>query len=323
MRQKKFIVVGLLSLTIGLTNVVEAATKYEIGIKLNGTMLTQTADMGFAYVNPSNSRTMVPLRFVSENLGFNVDWDGKTQTATITEKNTTIQMAIGSNKPKVNGVSKTIDSEAKLKNGRTYVPVRFISEAMGEVVDYKDKVVFIGSGDRSTDYLPIPKAPSIGATATYNYDVDSKVLMEWLGEYLGYDGAFCGIPLFENSFKHFHVLEHQPESGKEYFDVSIDIMGWVTNRDLKRGKEQLEIPDDFQIQNNQLPKAYLKEVLKFYLPKGGEDLFDIINKGMNGYLENSSKYMNTDLQNIIGSDGKKVKLVYDEDFGHLCVRITK
>lgn len=31
-----------------------------------------------------NGRTVVPLRFVSENLGAKVDWDAKTQTITIT-----------------------------------------------------------------------------------------------------------------------------------------------------------------------------------------------------------------------------------------------
>jgi len=34
-----------------------------------------------------NSRTMLPLRFVTENLGAKVDWDGSTQTITITYSN--------------------------------------------------------------------------------------------------------------------------------------------------------------------------------------------------------------------------------------------
>ena len=322
MTQKKLALMGLLAFTIGTTNVVEASSG-EIGIKLNGAFIAQTKDMGFAYIDKSNSRTMVPLRFVSENLGFNVGWDNKTQTATITEGDTTVQIAIGSKAPKVNGVTKTIDAAATLKNGRTYVPVRFISEAMGETVNYKDSTVFIGSGDMSTDYLPIPKAPSIGATATYNYDTDSKVLMEWLGEYLSYDGALCDLPEFENSFKHFNVSRYYPEEKKEYYDVSIDIVRWATNEDLKWLKEDFDTPDNFQIQDSQLPKAYFKEVLKFYLPNGGDKLFDIINKGKNGLLSEPGKYMNTDLQDMIGSDGKKVKLVYDETFGHLCVRITK
>ena len=31
-----------------------------------------------------NSRTMLPLRFVAENIGATVDWDGTTKTITIT-----------------------------------------------------------------------------------------------------------------------------------------------------------------------------------------------------------------------------------------------
>jgi type IV secretory pathway component VirB8 len=31
-----------------------------------------------------DSRTFIPLRFISENLGYNVAWDGETRTITIT-----------------------------------------------------------------------------------------------------------------------------------------------------------------------------------------------------------------------------------------------
>ena len=34
----------------------------------------------------SNDRTMVPLRFLSENLGYDVQWDEETKTAAITTK---------------------------------------------------------------------------------------------------------------------------------------------------------------------------------------------------------------------------------------------
>ncbi|MGB9808516.1 MAG: stalk domain-containing protein [Caldanaerobacter sp.] len=33
-----------------------------------------------------NGRTMLPLRFVAENLGCDVQWDGTTKTITITYK---------------------------------------------------------------------------------------------------------------------------------------------------------------------------------------------------------------------------------------------
>lgn len=35
-----------------------------------------------------NDRTMLPVRFVSENIGFNVGWDGATQTVTVSSDNT-------------------------------------------------------------------------------------------------------------------------------------------------------------------------------------------------------------------------------------------
>jgi hypothetical protein len=38
-----------------------------------------------AIIDPSTGRTMVPVRFVSETLGFKVDWDASTYTVTITK----------------------------------------------------------------------------------------------------------------------------------------------------------------------------------------------------------------------------------------------
>lgn len=42
-----------------------------------------------------NDRTMVPIRFVAENFGFNVAWDGDTQNVTITGKNNDIPIFTG------------------------------------------------------------------------------------------------------------------------------------------------------------------------------------------------------------------------------------
>jgi ribosomal protein S19 len=45
-------------------------------------------------------------------------------------------MTIGSKNVKVNGVPCTTDVAPYIKNGRTFVPVRFISESIGAKVEY-------------------------------------------------------------------------------------------------------------------------------------------------------------------------------------------
>jgi len=81
-----------------------------------------------------NGRTLVPLRFVSEALGCKVTWENN--TAGVKRGGVDIAMSIGSKTPVVNGNTKTLDAPAKLTNGRTMVPLRFVSECLGAKVDW-------------------------------------------------------------------------------------------------------------------------------------------------------------------------------------------
>lgn len=89
-----------------------------------------------------NDRTMLPARFVAENLGANVAWNGETEVVTIRGKNfkdntdVTIVITIGSDLAYVNGKEYRLDSQAFVENDRTYTPIRFISEELGASVDW-------------------------------------------------------------------------------------------------------------------------------------------------------------------------------------------
>ncbi len=82
------------------------------------------------------SRTMLPVRFVAENLGAAVTWDGATSTATITSGTAEIKITIGAATATVNGEEKPLDAPAFIENSRTYLPVRFVAEALGATVDW-------------------------------------------------------------------------------------------------------------------------------------------------------------------------------------------
>ena len=84
-----------------------------------------------------NSRTMLPVRFVAEQLGATVDWNAGTSTATITGANgTVIAITIGASEAQINGKAVTLDSPAFIENSRTYLPVRFVAEALGAYVSW-------------------------------------------------------------------------------------------------------------------------------------------------------------------------------------------
>ena len=83
----------------------------------------------------SNWRTMVPIRALAETFGAEVDYDNDARTVTIVDGDTTIVMTIDSTTYTINGEEQTMDTAAVIGSGdRTYVPVRFVAEALGYTV---------------------------------------------------------------------------------------------------------------------------------------------------------------------------------------------
>ena len=83
-----------------------------------------------------NGSTLVPMRFLFEQMGADVEWDSETQTATATLDNTVVTFSIDNINEEVNKTSATMDVPARLINGKTMVPLRFLSENMGYNVDW-------------------------------------------------------------------------------------------------------------------------------------------------------------------------------------------
>ncbi|WBW49545.1 stalk domain-containing protein [Peptoniphilus equinus] len=77
-----------------------------------------------------DSRTLVPVRFVAEALGLDVAWDEATKQVTL-QGAKTLKLTIGSNAYIVDGVSQAMDTNPLIKDSRTFVPIRFIAEALG------------------------------------------------------------------------------------------------------------------------------------------------------------------------------------------------
>ena len=80
--------------------------------------------------------TLVPLRFISEAFGASVEWSGALQVITLTHKIHTIQLQVGSNVALIDSTFKKLDVPPKIMNGRTFVPIRFISETFGAEVSW-------------------------------------------------------------------------------------------------------------------------------------------------------------------------------------------
>ncbi|MBD0382039.1 copper amine oxidase N-terminal domain-containing protein [Paenibacillus sedimenti] len=109
--------------------IVESNNSYEDDDSLYG--LTQP------FIN-EDEVTMVPIRFLSEQLGAEVKWNPELKQVTIKDElnGTLIVMTVGSKTATVDGTGVALESAPALRNGATYVPIRFIAEKLGAKVEF-------------------------------------------------------------------------------------------------------------------------------------------------------------------------------------------
>ncbi|SPY47859.1 stalk domain-containing protein [Peptoniphilus harei] len=147
MKKSKRIISLFLSLLVLFSTINVFAVRHPVkDIPLNGIIVNDHIVYSDVYPYIKNSRTYVPIRFIAEELGYDVKWDGANKKVIMKNGNTNVELTIGSNKMKVNGKVLTLDAPAEIKDDRTFVPLRAIAESFGEKVDYsKDyKAVYIG-----------------------------------------------------------------------------------------------------------------------------------------------------------------------------------
>lgn len=139
----------------------------------------------------SNGRIQVPLRLIAENLGCSVLWqeNGKKNAITIKKTGVVIELMVGSKNASVNGQTKSMDSAPFVQNGRTFVPLRFVGEAIGVTIEWDsiNKIVKITTKptppteDVTTDsvnniILGCPTDNSILGKAIADFDMDSYLV---------------------------------------------------------------------------------------------------------------------------------------------------
>ena len=113
-------------------------------IIINGTTVTIPAEMG--KVCERDDRTFVPVRFIMEYLNCYVNYTDYQQGATITNPATGISYYMMANSNEIfelsafSGRAITMDTKVFINNdeGRMYVPVRYLAEAIGYTVDWED-----------------------------------------------------------------------------------------------------------------------------------------------------------------------------------------
>lgn len=162
MKKFLFILMIMLAVTLTLTNA-NASVANKITVKVNGEIINFDVD---PYID--NGRTMVPIRFISEALGAKVDWNGTYRLVTITLNDMKIEQKIDKTVAIVNGQEVSFDMPAVIKNDRTMVPVRFVSEALGANVVWEEltRTVVITTKKDSTNTPTSTPVPTPVSTPT-------------------------------------------------------------------------------------------------------------------------------------------------------------
>jgi len=118
--------------------------------------------------------TLVPLRAIAEELDGEVSWDEETQTVIITKDGTTVQISSNSTTAIVNGETVEISLPATENCGRTYVPLRFLSEALGFNAEWdsENELIDISDVTEATDDEGIET--SVEETVTTDEDLGTS-----------------------------------------------------------------------------------------------------------------------------------------------------
>ncbi len=88
------------------------------------------------YIDSEYDRTLVPLRGICEALGATVGWDANSESISISRYGTELLLKVGSNEVSVNGNVKNMEVAVIIKDSRSYVPVRFVTEFLGGKVGW-------------------------------------------------------------------------------------------------------------------------------------------------------------------------------------------
>ena len=88
---------------------------------------------------------MVPMRALFEAMDAEVEWDDVTLTVEAIRGELSVYLTIDSKEAFVDGRRVNLDTSARLIKGRTFVPLPFVSEALGFKMSWDLRVIDITS----------------------------------------------------------------------------------------------------------------------------------------------------------------------------------
>lgn len=127
MKKKSFFAILIIILSMFLSSVAYAK-EIPISVSVDGSIVNFPDAKPFI---DSAGRVQTPAKFIGEALGAVVEWSGKEQKAVFSRGTIEMVLYIGKKEYYLNGTKKLMDTAATIKNGRTFVPAKYVAEAFG------------------------------------------------------------------------------------------------------------------------------------------------------------------------------------------------
>ncbi|HJV45915.1 MAG TPA: stalk domain-containing protein [Bacillota bacterium] len=120
-----------------------------------------------------NGRTLLPFRALAESLGAQVSYDPATRTVTVTKGDTKVVLTLDSVSATVNDQPYTLDVPAKVVQGRTLIPLRFLGQSLhAKVLWEQETQMAIVIGDQNNSQTgTTATGTSAGSTTTGTTEV--------------------------------------------------------------------------------------------------------------------------------------------------------
>lgn len=128
---KRFLMVFILIVALSTILPKDVLSAERISVTLNNNNVTFDVPPVI-----DNGHILVPMRNICEGLGAEILWDGDTKSITAIKGKKLIRLTINNKTAYQNNIPIELDVPAKIVNGRTMVPIRFISEAFGATVEW-------------------------------------------------------------------------------------------------------------------------------------------------------------------------------------------
>ena len=140
-------------------------------------------------------RTLVPFRAIFEALGLKIDWVSEGRIATAYNADMNVSVKIDAAYGNINGELIQLDTPGKIVDGRTLVPLRFISEAFGNTVTWNPEMRLISITSHFEPYAYTQDLPTVDS-----FD-KLKLILEYSGKYTSYVYPIrddLEVPVFED-----------------------------------------------------------------------------------------------------------------------------